>query len=74
MSDRLFKFLVHAIFIFIAVYLYIAVVQLWAGRWKTYFMRSGNIMYYVYLILFTWIYVQIIKILWKWQVRALNGF
>ena len=69
---RAFKVFVHLAFIVIAAYLYISVVLLWAGRWKTYFMRSGNIMYYIYLLVFTWIYVQIIKLLWKWQVRLLS--
>jgi len=70
---RALKILLHLLFLAVAVYLYVAVVLLWAGRWKTYFMRSGNIMYYVYLLIFTWVYVQIIKWLWRWQVRALSG-
>ncbi len=70
--SRLFKLVAHIAFIAVAAYLYISFVILWAGKWKTYFMRSGNIMYYVYLTVFTWIYVQLIKILWKWQVRLLS--
>ncbi len=70
--SKLFKVVVHVLFILIAAYLYISVVLLWAGHWKTYFLRSGHIMYYVYLFVFTWVYVQIIKYLWKLQVRLLN--
>ena len=72
MSAKLFKLFVHIAFLAVAIYFYVYFVILWAGKWKTYFMRSGNIMYYVYLTLFTWIYVQIIKWLWKLQVRFLS--
>ncbi|HID09005.1 TPA: hypothetical protein EYP13_02135 [Candidatus Micrarchaeota archaeon] len=73
MSDRVFRAVAHLLFIAVAVYLYVAVVQLWAGKWRAYFMRSGNLLYFFYLLAFTVIYVQIIKILWKWHVRALSG-
>ena len=72
-SSRLFRILAHATFIFTSAYLYIVVVQLWAVRWESYFMRSGNIFYYFYLLVFTIIYVQIMKLLWKWHVRAFSG-
>ena len=72
-SSSLFRVLAHTIFIFTSAYLYITVVQLWAVRWEGYFMRSGNILHYFYLLAFTMIYVQIMKLLWKWHVRAFSG-
>ncbi|MDN5367257.1 MAG: hypothetical protein PWQ11_668 [Candidatus Diapherotrites archaeon] len=67
-----FKVFVLSTFIVVAVVIYVYVLNLYLGRWKAYFMRSGNLMYYVYLTLFTFICVQIMKYLWKWQVRGLT--
>lgn len=71
-SWSLFKIIVLTLYLIVAVYLYVRVVLLYFGAWKNWFMRTGNLMYYVYITVFSWIYVQIIKILWKWQVRALT--
>ncbi len=68
----LFKVIVLTLYLIVAVYLYVRVVLLYFGAWKNWFMRTGNLLYYVYITVFSWIYVQIIKILWKWQVRALS--
>ena len=68
----LFKVIVLTLYLIVAIYLYVRVVLLYFGAWKHWFMRTGNLMYYVYITVFSWIYVQIIKILWRWQVRALT--
>jgi hypothetical protein len=67
-----FKTVVLTTFLIVSILLYIYFVQLYLGQWKKYFMRSGNFMYYVYAFLLSWVYVQIIKYLWKWQVRVLT--
>jgi len=73
MGKRVFRAFAHTLFISVAVYLYVVVVHLWASKWEQYFVRSGNILYYFYLFIFTVVYVQLIKILWKLHVRALSG-
>lgn len=73
MGKRLFKAVAHLLFIAVSAYLYIVVVQFWAVEWEAYFMRSGNPLFYLYLVVFTMIYVKMMKLLWKWQVRAFSG-
>ncbi len=68
----LFKAAVLTLYLAVAIYLYVHVVLLYLGAWKHWFMRTGNFMYWVYLTIFSWIYVKIMKILWKWQVRVLT--
>jgi hypothetical protein len=68
----LYKTFVLTTFLVVAIILYVKIVLLYFGAWKSWFMRTGRIMYWVYVSLFTWVYVQIIKYLWKWQVRVLT--
>ena len=69
---RGYKVLVGFLFIVAAVFFYIVIVVNWLNRWKNYFFRAGDLFDWAVVAVFSWIYVKIMKYLWKIQVRVLS--
>ena len=53
------------------IYVYVSIVLSWWGYWKRKFLFAGDIVNYVLLTVLGYITVQIIKYVWKLEVRLL---
>ncbi len=60
--------LVLSFFLMVGFYLYLV---LWSGMWRWKFWVSGNLEDLVYLTIFTFLWVELMKRVWKWEVSVL---